>query len=212
VEEALCAAWDSLRTHPRPGFDLLTANEDDITQELYETLYDSVFNKSIVPGFDRQLFTVVTREAKVRNYDRTMLDKMPDLLIGLTDRHVYRSTQDWLFIECKPVDIDHSAGVHYCDKGIIRFVRGEYAWAMTSALMIGYTRNGYTILSKLVKSLEKRIKEIPTISMPHKCAKSRVRRNSDIVHISQHGRTFTYIETGQQAPDIIIRHLWLHRD
>jgi len=213
VEEALRAAWDSLRTHPRSGFDLLNETEDVVTHELYERLYDTVFNKGIVKGFDRQLFTVVTRESKVRNYDGAMLDKMPDLLIGLFDRlNVFKPSQDWIFIECKPVDTDHSVGVHYCDRGIIRFVRGEYAWAMTSALMIGYTRTGYTISGKLVKALEARVKELPTIAFPHPCKRSKAGPNSEVAHISSHLRTFSYVETGHQAPDIIIRHLWLKRD
>jgi len=213
VEEALRAAWDSLRVNPRPGFDLLNATEDVVTQELHERVYDTVFNKGVVEGFDRQLFTVVTREAKVRNYDGAMLDKMPDLLIGLSDRlNVLKLSQDWLFIECKPVDVEHSVGVHYCGKGIIRFVRGEYAWAMTSALMIGYTRIGYTISDKLVKALKSREKEIPTIAFPVPCKRSKSEENSEVVHISRHERTFSYVETGQQAPDITIRHLWLRRD
>ena len=69
VEEALCVAWDYLRTRPRPGFNLLSAVEDVVTQELYERLYDDVFNKGVVDGFDRQLFPDITREPKVRNYD-----------------------------------------------------------------------------------------------------------------------------------------------
>jgi hypothetical protein len=81
VEEALCIAWDYLRTRPRPGFKLLRVTEDVITQELYEELYDKIFDKGIVDGFDRQLFTGVTRESKVRNFDGAKLDKMPDMLI-----------------------------------------------------------------------------------------------------------------------------------
>jgi hypothetical protein len=213
VEEALRAAWDSLRKHPRSGFDLLNADEDVVTHELYERLYDTIFNKGVVAGFDRQLFTVITRESKVRNYDWAMLDKMPDLLIGLADRlNVFKLSQDWLFIECKPVDTDHSVGVHYCGKGIIRFVRGEYAWAMTSALMIGYTRIGYTISDKLVGALKAREKELPTIAFPVPCRLSKSGGNSEVVHISRHSRAFSYVETRQPAPDITIRHLWLKRD
>ena len=213
VEEALCVAWDHLRTSPRSGFSLLSATEDIITQELYEELYDKIFNKGIVDGFDRQLFTVVTRESKVRNFNGAKLDKMPDLLIGLSDRlNVFKLSQDWLFIECKPVDPGHSAGVHYCDKGIIRFVHGEYAWAMTSALMIGYVRNGYSISSKLVRALEEREIEVPTIALPCPCQRSKPGKNNEVVHVSQHSRTFKYVETGQQAPAITLRHLWLRRD
>ena len=213
VEEALCVAWDYLRTHPRSGFNLLSEVEDVVTQELYERLYDEVFNKGVVDGFDRQLFTVVTRESKVRNYDGAKLDKMPDLLIGLSDRmNVFKLSQDWLFIECKPVDLGHSAGVHYCDKGIIRFVRGEYAWVMTSALMVGYIRNGYSISPKLTKALQKREKEVPTVALPYPCNRSKPGKNNEVVNISQHSRTFSYVETGQPAPAITLRHLWLRRD
>ncbi len=212
VEEALCVAWDYLRTRPRPGFNLLSAVEDVVTQELYERLYDDVFNKGVVDGFDRQLFPDITREPKVRNYDGSSLDKMPDMLIRLFDRGVFIPSQDGLFIECKPVDPDHSAGVHYCNKGIIRFVRGEYAWAMTSALMIGYVRDGYSILPKLTKALEDRETEVPTIALPYPCQRSKPGKNNEVVHVSQHSRTFNYVETGQHAPAITLRHLWLRRD
>ena len=127
VEEALCVAWDCLRTHPRSGFNLLSATEDVVTHELYERLYDEVLNKGVVDGFDRQLFADIKREPKVRNYDESHLDRMPDMLISLYDRDVFKPSQDGLFVECKPVDPDHSAGIHYCGKGVIRFVRGEYA-------------------------------------------------------------------------------------
>ncbi|MFA4835460.1 MAG: hypothetical protein WC749_05250 [Dehalococcoidia bacterium] len=213
VEEALCVAWDYLKTNPRLGFDLVNAVEDVITHELYERLYDEIFNRGIVDGFDRQLFTVVTRESKVRNYDGAKLDKMPDLLIGLSDRlSVFKPSQDWIFIECKPADPNHSVGTHYCNKGIIRFVRGEYAWAMTSALMIGYVPNGYSISSKLSKALKVCENEMHTIALPCPCQRSKAGKHNDVVHISQHSRTFRYIETNQQAPAITIRHLWLHRD
>ena len=112
-----------------------------------------------------------------------------------------------LFVECKPVYPDHSAGVHYCTKSIIRFVRGEYAWAMTSALMIGYVRDGYSISPKLIKALEKRKKEVPTIALPYPCQRSKPSNNNEAVHVSQHSRTFSYVETGQQAPAITLRHL-----
>lgn len=212
VEEALCVAWDLLRTHPHSGFDLLSATEDVTTFELYKLLYDGVFNKGLVDGFDRQLFTVVTRESKVCNYDGSKLDKMPDMLVGLYGRNVFKPSQDWLFVECKPVDPNHSIGGDYCDKGIIRFVRGEYAWAMTEALMIGYARNGYTISSKLATALISPVKNWFTVMAPYPCKRSKPGKNSEVVHISRHSRTYSYVETGQQAPDIMLRHLWLRRD
>lgn len=212
VEEALCVAWGYLRTHPQSGFNLLSATEDVVTQELYERLYDDVFNKGVVDGFDRQLFPDITREPKVRNYNGSSIDKMPDMLIRLFDRGVFIPSQDGIFIECKPVDPGHSIGVHYCGRGIIRFVRGDYAWAMTSALMIGYVLDGYSISPKLTKALEEREKEVHTIALPCLCKRSKLGKNNEVVYVSQHSRAFNYVETGQQAPAITLRHLWLRRD
>lgn len=212
VENGIRAAWELMRTSPRADFDLLGSVEDEVTHELYERLYDEVFDKKVVEGFDRQLLTVVTRESKVRNYDGASLDKMPDLLVGLVDRpNVYRRSQDWLFVECKPVDSDHTVGKHYCGKGIIRFVRGEYAWAMTSALMVGYARAGYTIVPKLADAL-RASSDIVTLDYPVECPHSKRRPSSGRVYISRHARTFRYLETGQPADAIVIRHLWLKRD
>lgn len=211
VEEALVKAWEILRQNPRTGFDLLTAHEDTVTHDLYEVLCDIVLNQGLVEGFDRQLFTI-DREPKVRNYDRTHPDKMPDLLVRLIGRDVAMLTQDGLFIECKPVDRDHSVGKHYCDKGLIRFVKGDYAWAMQDAMMVGYAREGYTISPKLQDALRKRGDKIPTLSFPAPCPHSVEASFGEPVHVTKHGRTFRYVETGIQAPAIIIRHLWLRRD
>src|ERR1035441_3170555 len=98
---------------------------------------------------------------------------MPDLLvdfIGLPPRAM--NSQHGLFIECKPVDADHTVGAHYCDKGIIRFVRGDYAWAMQSAMMIGYARAGYTIIPKLSDALA-RPNKISTVDQVKPCRRSK---------------------------------------
>lgn len=212
VENGIRAAWDLMRKTPRDGFDLLRANEDIVTHELYERLYDEVFDNNVVEGFDRELLTAVSRESKLRTYDGGSLDKMPDLLFGLADRlGVFRRTQDWLFVECKPVDESHPLGVHYCGKGIIRFVRGEYAWAMTSALMIGYVRADYAISRQLTDAL-KASTTIETLEYPYMCHRSTSGRTGEAVHVSRHARTFTYVETEQSAGAILIRHLWLRRD
>lgn len=212
VEDAICATWNLLRTNPRPGFDLLNAQENTITHELRERLLDEVFNKGVVPGFDKQLFTTIMRDPKVSSYDGSNINKMPDLIVSIYNRNVYKESQDGLFIECKPVDTAHSLCAHYCDKGVVRFVCGEYAWAMTNALMVGYVCNGYSITPNLVDALKDREKKIPTVIPPYPCQQSKLGKNNEVVHISQHSRTFDYIQNGQPAPEITLRHLWLRRD
>ena len=213
VEEALCMAWERLRTTPRVGFDLLEADEDTITLKLYEILCDEVFGRHIVDGFSHELFDMPAREPKIRNYDGTKPDKMPDMLIRLVDRPItVINSQDGLFIECKPVDAEHSIGVHYCDKGIVRFVLGEYAWAMTTALMVGYVNGGYNISSSLTKPLKARSEELNTVEFPSPDPLSKLGKISEVVHVTRHLRSFLYRENGRQAPPIVLRHLWLKRD
>jgi len=213
VERAIRRAWQLLRRKPREGFDLAAAEEDGLTNELYEVLYDVVFKQALVKGFDRELLRDVVREPKLRSYNRSSLDKMPDLAFALADRDpVAVPTQDRLFVECKPVDSDHTVGAHYCDKGLIRFVNGEYAWAMSEAMMVGYAREGYTIRPKLGAALEARRATIPTRRFPTRCAVSRATRFSEQVCITEHDRVFPYPGTCTQASSITIRHLWLRRD
>lgn len=52
IEAAICATWELMTNRGSDGFDLQTANEDTVTHELYERLYDEVFNKGVVDGFD----------------------------------------------------------------------------------------------------------------------------------------------------------------
>jgi hypothetical protein len=204
---------------PSPGqpaavpSNLNDATEDEVTHELHERLYNEVFDKGVVSGFDRNVFATVAREPKIRNFNGTHLDKMPDLFVEFVDRPLgVLYSQNGIFTECKPVDATHTVGTHYCDKGIIRFIRGDYAWTMTSALMVGYARSGYTILPKLTDALAVRSKQIPTLNVPATCKHSKAGKEYEVVHVSKHERDFKYVETGKPAPPIILRHLWLKRD
>jgi hypothetical protein len=213
VEAAICAAWELMAKSGRRGFDLKTANEDTITHELYERLYDEVFDKGIVDGFDREIFASVRREPKVRNFNGRNLDKMPDLLVEFIDRPAgVMNSQHGLFIECKPVDRSHPTGSAYCQDGLIRFVRGDYAWAMQNAMMVGYARARYSVVPKLSKALaSNRKKRISTSFGPESCPQTRMTVFAQQVAISEHQRRFRYVETRLPAGVIVIRHLWLKR-
>lgn len=214
VEQALRKAWELMLAKPRINFDLATAVEDEVTFEVHRRLKDEVLKHRLVPGFDREVLGDVVREPKLDSYNQASIDKMPDLVVLFAwsvRPTVLLPRQDAIFIECKPVDSTHPAGAAYCDKGVIRFVRGEYAWAMTSALMVGYSRPGYTIDPKLTEALKARPIVIPTKSPPAPCAQSRACAAAEAVHITEHTRAFTYAENGKAAPPIVLRHLWLRR-
>ncbi|MCH8043443.1 MAG: hypothetical protein IID44_06955 [Planctomycetes bacterium] len=210
VEEAIRLAWVRIRQMDVAEFDLANAHEDTITQRLHEILFDEIYDSGRVEGFDDNLMETGTRETKYRNFNGTILDKMPDLHIGIRGRKNIRPSQDGVFIECKPVDQKHTAGAHYCTLGIARFVRGDYAWAMTNAMMVGYAAEKYTVEPKLLDALDKS-EIIVTTSTPTACDSSQTILFSDQTYSSRHKRDFRYVETGKDAPDIVLRHLWLRR-
>ena len=61
IEMALLKAWELMRVNPRKGFDLKSALEDPITEELRVRLLDEVFKYGLVEGFDHQVFKSISR-------------------------------------------------------------------------------------------------------------------------------------------------------
>jgi hypothetical protein len=209
LEEALSAAWEILRLHPPPGFDLVNAIERQLNHQLQEVLKDRIWNRDVVPGFDGELIRTVTRPA-VRNYNGEHIDKLPDMMVELVDiPEGVRPSQYGIFIECKPVDAKHSLVGHYCDEGVLRFVRGDYAWAMTQAMMIGYVDSAGLPAERLAVALRTRRDSVFPTGDPTTCARSQA---PVPVAISEHRRNFRYVENGLEAAPIVLRHLWLRRN
>jgi hypothetical protein len=212
IERAILHAWELVRTAPPPSFNLAVATEDQITTVLHNTLVNRVLHAQAVRGFTPDLFRVA-REPKVWTYNEGSLDKMPDLFFYLiSDRTVAFPDQDGLFAECKPVDTAHPAGGHYCDRGLCRFVNGEYAWAMREGMMIAYAVNGYALPTELTTALaaKNRPTEIPLVRGPNVVPKTTATVYAQRPHTTEHSRSFTYT-TGGMAPEILICHLWLAR-
>ncbi|MGC3988345.1 MAG: hypothetical protein QM796_01425 [Chthoniobacteraceae bacterium] len=121
---------------------------------------------------------------------------------------------DGLFVEAKPIDSTHYAGSDYCAEGLIRFVRGDYAWAMQEAMMLAYTRDGRTIAGHLIPEMAKadRMTSLGTLQLPTPCQASTAAANAEAeaIHISQHRRSFPWPHAKGPATDITVYHLW-HR-
>lgn len=209
VVKAIVEAWRVLRDEPRRGFDLSKATEDQITLELRNCLVDDVLESGRIKGFDPETF-VVSREPKYESYDRTHPDKMPDLHVAvMRDCRPGQRSADGIFVECKPVDRDRTAGAAYCDKGLIRFVKGEYAWAMPHALMVGYADTGYTVDVKLKVALGTRKRRLKTSGDVVKGTRGNLGGYAQDLHQTTHKRGFTYPATKTKAPEITIDHVWL---
>jgi len=195
-------AWQLLSKMPPSNFILQSENEDTITQVLVEIIENRLRKSGDVNGFNCALFGKVTREPKITNVDKKHPDKMPDIFFDLKrDQLPILSDQDGLFVECKPVDLNHSIFSCYCKKGLIRFVNGDYAWAMQDAMMVGYVKGNYSF------------KKLASVLDGKKSAVLKTTNHSAVdkytIYCSSHNRDFEWPESRGHACPISVAHLWL---
>ena len=213
IRRVLLRAFELLRARQ---FNLAAAQEDQVTAALRSTIENDLRQSGDVPGFDRRTFEFVSRQGQWANYDNKSLTKAPDLFFKLRDDEneprLVLSEYDGLFIEAKPVDATHAAGSKYCDDGLIRFVRGDYAWAMQEAMMLAYARNGRTIERSLLTAMSaaRRMSSLQTQHLPTRITmKGAVSTpTAEAVFKSRHERTFQWPDGKGQATPIDIFHVW----
>lgn len=213
IRRVLLRAFELLRAQ---GHDLAGAKEDQITAALRSIIENDLRQTGSVAGFNRQSYETVVRQGQVANYDGTRHSKSPDLCFKLRqdERQPRRvlSEFDALFIECKPVDAVHPAGGKYCDDGLVRFVRGDYAWAMQEAMMLAYVRDRRAIATHLVPAMQESGREtsLKTIQMPEPSRSpfAGAVPKAEALHISRHARGFSWPEGKGTATEIAIYHVW----
>jgi hypothetical protein len=196
-------AWELLKEKPPGNFFLHSADEDTITQVLVEIIENRLRKNGDVTGFNCILFGKVSREPKITNVDKRHPDKMPDIFFDLKrDRLPILSDQDGLFVECKPVDREHPVLSCYCLKGLVRFVIGDYAWAMRDAMMVAYVKGDYSF-KDLECAIEKDKKNVVLRTTDH------YELNKHAIYSSNHSRGFEWPERHGHACPISVAHLWL---
>jgi len=212
VEGAIAEAWRIIRDKPAKGFDITTADENRITRELRTCLLNQVLDGTAIPAFTSEIFDV-SRGSEFESYNGAHLQKKPDLHFAIRRDipHILRSA-DGLFVECKPVDAGHSIGGDYCKKGIGRFVKGEYAWAMPIGYMVGYARNGYALPGNLLEAIKKRKKSLNADGQVIPCPDTKASGYTQRPHITVHKRAFKFPITNADATAITLRHLWFYRN
>ncbi len=213
IRRVLCRALELLREQK---FRLAEAKEDPVTAALCAVIENDLRQTGSIPGFNKRTYDFVGRQGQFANYDGTHLAKAPDLCFRL--RHdeakprMVVSEYDALFVECKPVDSTHPAGSKYCDDGLIRFVQGDYAWAMQEGMMLAYARDGRTIANNLIPAMDEpdRRTSLATVQLPQACRASDATADAhaEPVHISKHRRGFPWQHKKGKATDITIYHLW----
>lgn len=204
---ALTKAFEILHSSPPEGFRLENALEDAITRQLHGLLEDRFLSTNEVNGFDRRRIRNVVRAPEISNHDGSHPAKKPDLVLFLLRRERYsvQASQDALFAECKPVDDTHAIGTHYCDQGIMRFINGEYAWAMQDGLMVAYVRGNRTISSALSPALAARDRHA-RLGSPALPAIVFTEEGTPL-HRTEHARNFLWT-SGQRACSISLYHSW----
>ena len=213
IRRVLCRAFERLREE---RLNLAVAGEDQVTAALLAVIENNLRQNGTVAGFDRRSFERVVRQTETANYDGTKLGTAPDLCFRLRrddlEPRTALSEYDALFVECKPVDKKHYAGSDYCDDGLIRFVRGDYSWAMQEGMMLAYSRDGRTIAGHLIPAMEDadRQSSLGTAQLPKPCRANAANAISraEAVHVSKHSRNFQWPHGKGPACDITIYHLW----
>jgi hypothetical protein len=213
IRRVVLRAFELLREQQ---INLAAAKEDQVTTALRSTIENNLRQSGEVPGFDRRTFDTVIRQGQWANYDGECLTKAPDLCFKLQDYETeprsVLSEHDGLFIEAKPVDATHAAGSRYCDDGLIRFVRGDYAWAMQEAMMLAYARNDRTIERSLLPAMSEapRLATLQTQQLPTRITREGAGSTpaAEAVFLSRHERTFQWPDNNGQATPIDIFHVW----
>jgi len=209
VDGAIEFGLQLLREQPPTGFVLGLADEDAITRQLHLIIGNRLRKSKEVPGFDKRTFGKLWRAPKVTNFDGKHPDKMPDLVFDVNrDSLQVLDTHDHLAVECKPVGKKHPAGVEYCDKGLWRFVNGDYAWTMQEAMMVAYARDGQCIAVNLLPAIAGRREQLGVVEVPTPVRDSRQAKRTDGLYVSVHARTFSWPDGRGRACNIRIFHSW----
>jgi len=201
IAEILAGAWSDLLQTQRST--LLSGGETEVN-----TLLESRLNALLDEDQAWALLVRGVARRDTMSYDGSHLEKRPDLSVHLTGRNPSFP----LAVECKLLDEPHGKQIEmYCNDGLARFVRGEYAWACREAFILGYVRDGSTILSSLSPLLAQSQSLPPDVfhteALPGSVMHPRIQMAR-----SSHNRTFLYVgQSASNSPGVIaLWHLWLY--
>lgn len=213
IEQAIRYAWEDLNAAPQPHgiANLLDAGEVAISEALLRILAAmQTAEEPPVPAFTKE-FQTPAPDGSLRNYNGEALSKRPDFCFRpkVNPRPGKNALYYAFFVEAKLVDQTGSVKP-YVREGLIKFLKGDYAWAMPHAMMLAYLQQTKQALPKALVRYFSRLGNAEEF-----CLKSTVRlctatRQLPRAHETVHRRTWNYPPPDNRSPgDIEIIHLWL---
>ncbi|OHC66720.1 MAG: hypothetical protein A2040_15585 [Rhodocyclales bacterium GWA2_65_19] len=215
VEEAIAEAMRRVRAE-KSSRDIFAAQENELTNWLHRMLWRLLVEQT-VPGFTCDVFSPPQRGAKTTSHDGSRVSLEPDLSFFRCGIAMADNPDDGWFCECKILDDGSSHGVpNYIKDGLMRFVIGDYAWAMPSAQMIGYVRHAAgkgcvpaKRLHEQFAKLEPKSGKSYAVLTGLLAEKAREPHTDGVlqVHATTHARGFPLRDECAPGP-ITLRHLW----
>jgi hypothetical protein len=202
IGERLVRAFNEVRAQSPDT--VAFGSEAEVTA-LIEARLNTLIEEDLLWG---QLVLCVARGKESLSFDGSHLEKRPDLSIYLSNR-----TRGFpLITEAKVLESSSARTVAlYCDKGLRRFIDGEYAWGNREAFMVAYVRDNSSIETVLRPFLSNAMNQNSPDYLVETLPIAVGHGSSDFAY-SQHRRRFVY--PNQAAPahqpgPITIWHLWL---
>jgi hypothetical protein len=200
LTKTLATVWSILLR--KWGMQILSQDESDIT-----TLIVNHFKNpnNTYPQWSH-LVSNIDRGTEMCNFDCSRRDMKPDILISLTDS---AHSGLPLIVECKLIDAKTKSVGLYCNKGLVRFINGNYAWYDQQAIMLAYVRDASTIATSLTPHLSKHQNKQLDPFACEQLPEAVEATDMDLAR-SRHGRNFHYIHQQPKASgSIVVWHLWL---
>lgn len=201
IFEALVVAWSNLIE--ACDSQVFQEGEESINRLLVSEL-NNLKNSEISEW--NLLISAVQDAANVPNVDGTRISKQPDISLTLSRRPLNLP----FIIECKLINPTKSVDL-YCQKGLARFIEGEYAWYDKQSMMLAYVQDQSTIQNKLIPHLNKsQLKKNDLYQTTQPPTAVDWLEGKDLSQ-SIHRRNFQYVGKYSSCipGDISVWHLWL---
>lgn len=205
IEEAILQGLDSILNDGE--VDVSTVGEVDLTRRLISLLNRMLeADPPVIEGFTKAQFQTVTRGSELESHDGAHIEMRPDMQFRPTRPlpALAHPEQCALFVECKVVDRDHTMAL-YGGAGISRFVRGDYAWAVPSAMMLGYARHAYRLPKHLKDYLDR---NGATVRLVGELRRRPAAAGAPPIYVTVHDRDVPSLPKGP-ARHITLHHVWV---